>query len=104
VEFLRSHGIVLGAIDNAEYPAISFDVQTGDTLLLMSDGILELFNASGDELGTQRVEDCFARMCKASTPLSAEAILLELHTLTDNWVDDEPLHDDIALIVVNVKA
>jgi hypothetical protein len=43
-------------------------------------------------------------MCKASTPLSAEAILLELHTLTDNWVDDEPLHDDIALIVVNVKA
>jgi len=104
VEFLRSQGIVLGAIDNAEYTAITFEVQTGDTLLLMSDGILELFNASGDELGTQCVEDCFARMCKASTPLSAEAILLELHTLTDKWVDDEPLHDDIALIVVNVKA
>ncbi|MBD1208451.1 MAG: SpoIIE family protein phosphatase [Ignavibacteria bacterium] len=104
VEYIRSQGIVLGAMESAGYPLTTFDVQAGDTILLMSDGILELFNASGDELGTQRLEDCFVRLCKQQKPITSEAMLDELHLLTDNWTDGEPLHDDIALIVVNVKA
>ncbi len=102
VEHLRTQGIVLGTMENAVYPVRHIEVEAGDRLLLMSDGIIELFNASGDELGTQRVEDCFLRLCQDRHECSADAMLAELHYLTDEWVDGEPLHDDIALIMIRV--
>lgn len=102
VEHIRSQGIVLGAMDGATYPLLQIHLEQGDKILLLSDGIIELFNCSGEELGTKRVEDCFERIGRATQPLKAEAILSEIHTLADVWVDGEPLHDDIALIVVNI--
>lgn len=109
IEQFRTQGIVLGAMENVAYPAIHLTLKQGDIMLLMSDGIIELFNASGEELGTHRLETYFKRLCESSSSsttahqLSADDILSELHRLTDSWLDGEAPHDDIALIVVRVQ-
>jgi ligand-binding sensor domain-containing protein/serine phosphatase RsbU (regulator of sigma subunit) len=102
MEFFRTQGIVLGAMENASYPASTLHLAHGDRLLIMSDGIIELFNSAGEELGTERVKSCFQRHCTGTESLSADELLGELHRLIDAWLDGEAPNDDIALVVVRV--
>jgi ligand-binding sensor domain-containing protein len=102
LERFRTQGIVLGATYDAVYTVHEFTVRCGDTLLLMSDGLTELFNADSEELGTHEVENVFVEAMSAPE-VRSEHILTALDTLADNWLRGETQNDDIALMVIRVE-
>jgi ligand-binding sensor domain-containing protein/serine phosphatase RsbU (regulator of sigma subunit) len=101
VESVRQHGIVLGAVLNFEYPTQTLALHRGDVVLVMSDGLVELFNAQREELGTERITACFQRVCSTeNTDESANSVLTALNTLADEWMSGVQQNDDIALVVL----
>jgi ligand-binding sensor domain-containing protein/serine phosphatase RsbU (regulator of sigma subunit) len=105
VEQARASGIVLGAMESAQYPESTYWLYEGDTLALMSDGIIELFDASGEELGSHRVRERFLQTCNAAKgAISASAVVNDFHYLCDDWLGGDNPQDDIALIAVRVGA
>jgi sigma-B regulation protein RsbU (phosphoserine phosphatase) len=54
----ESAGFPLGMFRDARYTTQTFELQTGDALLLYSDGVTESRNASGEEYGVERLA-CF---------------------------------------------
>jgi hypothetical protein len=54
-EFDMEGALPLGAIAGVEYPATHFKLSEGDSLMLMSDGIVEAQNAEGKLFGFERI-------------------------------------------------
>jgi sigma-B regulation protein RsbU (phosphoserine phosphatase) len=54
-ERLEKGGIVLGFLKNQEYHQEQVTLQSGDSLILYTDGISEVINSEGDEYGEERL-------------------------------------------------
>lgn len=96
VERMRLRGIVLGAVEHFDYQTITMTLDFGDSLLLMSDGLLELFNKDNEELGEERIIERF----RLIGDYSANDIIHHLNIFADEWLCSESQHDDIALVVL----
>ena len=48
---LRVEGVPLGLLEAREYDEVTFHAETGDALLLSSDGITDHLNSTGQEFG-----------------------------------------------------
>jgi hypothetical protein len=59
--------ILLGMIEDAEFSVMHFELQPGDTLMLLSDGIAEAQDAQGQLFGFERIE----AMLRGATPRQA---------------------------------
>src|SRR5688572_1264699 len=57
VETLEGGGLILGVFGMAQYESCSCRFNSGDVLLLFSDGVTEAVNASNDEFGEDRLID-----------------------------------------------
>src|SRR5437764_1171585 len=53
-ETLEVGGLPLGIKVGAEYETASLELRPGDALILFTDGVIEAFNASGEEFGNER--------------------------------------------------
>lgn len=89
----------LGSIADFPYKEHTLAVNDGDVLLIMSDGLPELFNASGDMLGYEAIEECYAKVADRS-PHAIVAALLEFAT---SWGSGGTIHDDMTIVVIKVK-
>ncbi len=96
VELVRLRGIVLGAVEHFDYQTLKLNLACGDTLLLMSDGLLELFNSENEELGEESIKSCF----QSIGHLDSQSIINRMNSLADEWLDGAPQNDDIALVVM----
>ena len=94
---LTDGGTVLGLFRAAEYEARSFALQSGDCLLLTTDGITEAADESDDEFGTDRVT-ASARAARNRGAHGIRTRILEDVTLFCNG----NFHDDASLMVVTV--
>lgn len=94
-------GLPLGITTEARYQATTFTLAQGDTLLLATDGLPERFNASREFLGFDRLTAALAQIDTVGT--SAAAVLEQVVTISDNWGQAYPLHDDLTLVVVKMK-
>lgn len=75
---------------------ISFE--EGDALLVASDGLSDLFNNNGEELGYERIERCLA-----DSDASAEEIVERVFRLADEWSAGRPIDDDITVMALRAK-
>jgi sigma-B regulation protein RsbU (phosphoserine phosphatase) len=50
----------LGILPEQDFSGASMVMQAGDVLLILTDGIIEVFNPGGDEYGTDAVKEAFA--------------------------------------------
>jgi serine phosphatase RsbU (regulator of sigma subunit)/ActR/RegA family two-component response regulator len=103
---LRAEGIVevitakgaplLGLIEEALYPDLTVSLQPGDGLLLVTDGVAECFNRTGEAFGEQRLLALLASA--GSTPLDRllDGLVVEL----DRFSDGLPASDDVTALVV----
>jgi len=99
VEEFVIKGMPLGAFDSFPYQTIEKELAPGDTVLLMSDGLPELFNDKDEMLDYPRVQDIFKEV--AEKPPTQ--IVPHLFAAGDKWRNARPQDDDITLVVLEAK-
>ena len=99
VEEILLEGMPLGGFIGAERQEASFNLQSGDTLLLMSDGLPEMLNPENEMLDYPKTKELFEEV--ADQP--PEAIIEHLFEASTAWADGEPQADDVTLVVIKVK-
>lgn len=71
----------------------------GDVLLLMSDGLMELFNNKRELLGLERIE----RELLNSSCATSDEIIKHMRSLMLSWSGDHKNEDDVTLMAVKIK-
>ncbi len=99
VEEVIIKGMPLGAHDQFPYQEKMDSLKTGDVLLLLSDGIIELFNSSRQMHGMKRVKDILTE----SYEMTPSEIVERLYNSCDNWLKGRPQNDDITFVVLKKK-
>ena len=102
VQWLESNGVPfpLGMTEDAAYEQQCVQLQTGDLLLLLTDGITEAMNAHQELFGTERLEKFVGSInCK---DCSAQEILELIDQEIKMFAGDAPQHDDMTMVVVKV--
>lgn len=99
VEEILLKGMPLGAMKNFPYVVHEDELQPGDTLLLLSDGLPEQKNAAGEMFDYARVQD-IVRSAAADSP---EAILARLWSEAQQWMRNTTQEDDITLIALRMN-
>ena len=99
VEEVLLEGMPLGGFIGAEREEASFELQSGDTVLLMSDGLPETLNPENEMLDYPRTKAAFEKVADQSPKTIIDRIF-KVGTL---WADGEPQADDVTLVVIKVK-
>ena len=99
VEQIVLKGMPLGSKVEYPYKKEIVEAEKGDTFLLMSDGLMELFNGEREQLGLERIQRVFAE----SADSSASDILSQITKLIDQWSGSKSQEDDITVMVMKAK-
>ena len=91
-----STNLPLGLADDEAFAAQHFQVDSGDSLLLYSDGITEAENSSAEPYGAARVAQAARARAKLAPPQLASECLADLQ----QFVGDAKPHDDVTLLVL----
>ena len=91
-------GLPLGAPHNGHAGSIAFDVEPNDIILLLTDGLPELFNPEKLSLGYAAIED----VLRASCDKTAQDIREDLITTADAWRKDQAYNDDVTVLVIKL--
>jgi serine phosphatase RsbU (regulator of sigma subunit) len=89
----------IGAFYDFPYPHREVGLFTGDALLLLSDGLPELFNRDEEMFGYSRLKKLFAEI-GGKTP---GQIIDDLAAAGDSWLKGKPQDDDMTFVVLKVK-
>ena len=92
-------GTPLGSFYDEEFDKYQVDFEDGDALVLMSDGLPEAPNHSGELLDYPAVKNCI----RDNGSKSALGIKDSLIELSDNWLDGIQNPDDITLVIFKKK-
>ena len=92
-------GMPLGTIDNFPYDLRETTLNTGDTLLMLSDGLPELHNDEKEMFGYKRVRNVFEDVAEKSP----EEIIEHLKNQGSEWVNGKEPDDDVTFVVIKVK-
>jgi serine phosphatase RsbU (regulator of sigma subunit) len=94
-QVLGGAGTAIGFFDGEEFPQARFELETGDALLMCTDGVLEATNPQGDPFGFDRLQVSMTGGAPGATDLAQRVLMdLSLH------VRDAPQYDDITLTVL----
>jgi len=99
VEEICLESVPLGAMKNYHYKVKEDNFESGDTLLLLSDGLPELKDSNGLIFDYPRVEQSF-REVVSSEP---QKIIDHLVAVGDAWRNEKPLEDDITFMVIKAR-
>jgi len=91
---LRPGGLVLGAFADSSYTEDTLQLETGDTIVLFTDGVTEACNRAGEEFGEARILGCIR--AAGGTP---QAILDNIFAAVREFRDGSELSDDITVTV-----
>jgi sigma-B regulation protein RsbU (phosphoserine phosphatase) len=91
-------GVPIGLLDDREYDEIVYETRKGDVLLFYSDGVEDQLNANGEDFGRSRL----ARALKRHCGLPPQALVDEIFTELDAYMEDTPITDDQTVIAVRV--
>jgi serine phosphatase RsbU (regulator of sigma subunit) len=98
VEEIALEATPLGTF-GSDYPQTSVSLQSGDTVLFLSDGFPELMNDAAQQLGYTGALDAFATAAKAA---SAQDVIAALEGVARQWHGEAPPNDDVTFVVVRV--
>lgn len=91
---LGGAGTAIGFFENEEFPQVRFDLDPGDAIVLLTDGVLEAQNGDGEHFGFDRIQHSLASGDSGAQAL-AQRLLADLHT----HVHGAAQYDDITLLV-----
>jgi len=99
IEQILLKGMPLGGYENFPYSTNDGKLESGDTILLISDGLSELFNKQKQMLGYENISKCLLE----NAPLTAKEIGIKLFELADKWLNSSSQNDDITVAVIKIK-
>lgn len=99
VEEVMLKGMPLGSFADFQYQQQELVLHKDDTVLLMSDGFMETFDAQGEMLGEEPAKALFAEAAQRSP----EQIIAHLVAGGKAWAGDRPQDDDVTFLVIKVK-
>ena len=91
-------GMPLGAMKGFTYKLVEKKLRSGDTLLLLTDGLPEQTNSNDEMFNYSRVKNHFNEIADKSP----EEIINSLVKSADDWMNGKPQADDITFIVIKV--
>lgn len=93
-------GLPLGTPRSSEVQSLHFTVEPGDLLLMLTDGLPELFDPHHASLGIEPIEQMLVD--KASE--EASQILFDLTDMADEWRSGQPYNDDVTLMLIKITS
>ena len=99
IEHLEQGGIPLGILETTSYLAGSVALQSGDWLVIFTDGVVEAENNRAEEYGEQRL--LFVVHTGAS--LNPSQLLSSIMTDLDRFVAGAPQHDDVTCMLLKTS-
>ncbi len=100
---VKPPGLALGVDSGKVFERVTkdctFEMESGDCLLLYTDGINEAINSEGSEFGMEQLKETF----RTSAPGGAQAVLDAFQKTVKEFAGSQPQHDDITIIVVERK-
>ena len=96
--YLEVYGLPLGAVAGEVYEEQHIDLQPGDVVVFMTDGIVEAMNAQRELFGFSRLE----AVLKSCEKDSAQHIMDCIFKSVFEFMGDVPPQDDMTLVVVRV--
>ncbi len=103
VEILKPKGLAVGIDEGAVFERVTqdfgFELQSGDCVLLYTDGLTEAENEHGEEFGDERVQQLF----KELAPLGAAVVIERMRKDWETFCDGRQQMDDLTLIAVEKR-
>jgi sigma-B regulation protein RsbU (phosphoserine phosphatase) len=94
-----AEGLPIGVEREGKYGQRRFDVESGDILILCTDGILEAMNPKGEQYGLKRL----AGMVQAASGLTASGLVEAIRADLVRHSAGARQHDDQTLLVLRVE-
>ncbi|MGE5860289.1 MAG: two-component regulator propeller domain-containing protein, partial [Ignavibacteria bacterium] len=89
-------GMPLGAMRNSNYKTASIQMKSGDTILLLSDGLPEQMNRNKEVFDYSRVKECFSKFAEEGP----DDIINNIIKYGDEWMDGAVQTDDMSFIIL----
>lgn len=100
IDRITLKGLPLGSHVEFPYKSKTVHLDQEDIMLVMSDGLMELFDSNREMLGIEKIEN----MLKHSAGLSADEIIQQLNQLIKIWSDGNEPEDDITMLIVKIQS
>jgi len=95
---LNSSGTVIGLFPNREYQQVQLQLQTGDLLLLFTDGLVEAQNMQEEEFGEERLHKW---LLDNGAP-TARDLISSLLKEVGAFVGEAQQHDDLTVVALKI--
>ncbi len=95
----ETQGMPLGAISESTFKINKFDVETGDAILILSDGLPELKNEKHEQYDYAKVKDEF----KSVADRTPNDVVEYLKSSASEWANGVEPDDDVTFVVIKVK-
>jgi hypothetical protein len=99
IEEILLKGMPLGTMSKFPYKKIENHVNSGDRILLYSDGLPELANENNEMYGYDRIKDEFHSVGDKEP----EGIVEHLKNSASQWADGKEPDDDVTFVVIKVN-
>jgi sigma-B regulation protein RsbU (phosphoserine phosphatase) len=99
VRRLTIGGPIIGTFLNGPYEQETIQLQSGDILVVYTDGVTEALNPAGVEFGEEKLRSIVIESLRLPARESAARVIAQVL----EWQGQASQHDDITLIVVKVK-
>jgi phosphoserine phosphatase RsbU/P len=99
VRLLTKGGPIIGAFFKRNYEQETIQLQSGDLLVIYTDGVTETVNAAGMEFGEEKLRSILVESLQLTAREVAEKVVAKVL----EWRGQAPQHDDLSLIVMKVK-
>lgn len=99
IEELDSGGFPLGIMPMADFEVGKIQLQSGESVIVFSDGVNEAENVDGEEFGMER----FKKVVKANLGKSAAGMRDKIESSVSAFTKTAPANDDITLVIVKRK-
>jgi sigma-B regulation protein RsbU (phosphoserine phosphatase) len=99
VMLLNAKGIALGVVDEITLESVKITLQSGDLVVLYTDGVTEATNEQDEEFGEERLIHCLETYKTRTSREIIDSIVQEVTAFAQN----RPQFDDITIMVLKVR-
>ena len=100
IEEIPLHGAPLGGLSSYDYRQAELTLAVNDTVLLLSDGLPERFNAAGEMFGYERMQELLLAHASAAPQIILERLL----QASDEWAAGKLADDDMTFVALRRTA